>query len=100
MNDETNTNLVVLVAGARGKANLILEGHLHQCGEIENGIGAYLDDERGGFVIDWPSFEAAYLALKETRMEAEIAFERALADPTSMAATYRAFREEMRAKGI
>jgi hypothetical protein len=78
--------LTIRVAGARGRADLILEGHGHSCGEVRNGIGARLDDERGCFVIDWASFEAAYLALKRTREDAERAYADATANPESWAA--------------
>src|SRR5271156_4112720 len=86
-----NMNLVVKVVGARGKANLILEGHGPSCGEVFNGIGARLDDERGSFVIDWESFEAAYLALKATRARAEAAYADLIANPDSWESQYRKY---------
>jgi hypothetical protein len=84
------SDIIIRVAGA---PNLILEGHGHICGDIENGIGATLDDPKfGSFVIDWDSFEAAYLALKATREEAERAYADELADPGSIAAAARAHK--------
>jgi hypothetical protein len=80
---KTQLELTIHIAGARGRANLILEGHGYSCGEVRNGVGARLDDERGCFVIDWASFEAAYLALKKTREDAERAAD-ATANPESL----------------
>ena len=82
------SDIVIRVAGA---PNLILKGHGYLCGDIENGIGATLDNpEYGSFVIDWDSFEAAYLALKAIRNEAERAYENQLKNPESFVAMVRA----------
>ena len=53
---------------------LVLRGHMASCGSIRNGISAEFTTDRGGFVLDWNDFEAAYLALKATREEAERVF--------------------------
>ena len=76
--------IVIRVAGG---PDLILMGHGFLCGRIGNGVGAKLDDpEYGSFVIDWDSFEAAYLALKATREQSESDYARQLANPESMVA--------------
>ena len=76
--------IVIRVAGG---PDLILMGHGFLCGRIGNGVGAKLDDpEYDSFVIDWDSFEAAYLALKATREQSESDYARQLANPESMVA--------------
>ncbi len=87
-------NLIIKVAGALGQANLVLEGHGASCGTVFNGVSARLDDERGGFVLDWDSFEAAYLALKATRAKAEAAYADRTANPESFESQYRKYVAE------
>jgi hypothetical protein len=54
---------------------MVLKGHLTSCGPIRNGVDVEFVGQQGRFVIDWADFEAAYLALKATREEAERIYE-------------------------
>lgn len=66
---------IIKTAGHGRPGGLVVLDHGSDCGDIRNGISVAFEHERGGFVIDWDSFEKAYLALNATRAQAVAAYE-------------------------
>jgi hypothetical protein len=81
MADVTEREVVAVVktAGWGVGTDLLVFGHGSTCGDIRNGVSVALSTEKGGFVLDWESFEQAYLKLKAMRAQAESEYVDAIA---------------------